>query len=116
MQKKGYQTKIEELKKEEKRLAAFAKQLQGENKSFSVEHLSKAEQLNIAQLKTSGAGVCGSCRWQSGCLRCDWKKRFEYVRKKEEPLWLQERRKEAENALALQNQKDKEAAEKAVAL
>jgi hypothetical protein len=114
--KKGYQAKVQELKKVEEELAALAKQLQGENKSFSVEDLSKAEKLNIAQLKTSGAGVCGSCRWQSGCLRCDWKKRFEYVRKKEEPLWLQGRKKEAENALALQNQKDKGAAEKAVAL
>jgi len=37
----------------------------------------------VLKVKATGAGVCASCRWTSGCHRCHWAKAVRYWRNKE---------------------------------
>ncbi len=42
-----------------------------------------AHRADVLRVKATGLGVCGSCRWRSGCRSCSWPKTVRYWRNKE---------------------------------
>ena len=54
-------------------LEAWAEGMQG---LLTVE----SHRATVELVKKNGAGICSSCRWSSGCHRCDWVKAVRYYR------------------------------------
>jgi len=50
-------------------------------KIVALQDLTAPAQLKVMRLKAVGIGICGKCRWTSGCLACDWKKAMLYEAK-----------------------------------
>ena len=40
----------------------------------------------LEKIKNHGIGLCGRCRWTTGCLSCDYEKALQYYLKKEFPM------------------------------
>lgn len=52
------------------------------NKSLCLDDLGVVAKRKIALIAAAGNQICASCRYQSGCLRCDrWKAERYYLRK-----------------------------------
>ena len=52
------------------------------NKQLSLDDLAPAVRLILDKIAAQGVRVCGSCRYTSGCLRCDlWKAQRYYLGK-----------------------------------
>ena len=64
--------KIKELTQEEELAIQFCIE------HWSVEDVREEHRKPYEKVRSEGLGVCGSCRWTSGCLRCDEKKAWNY--------------------------------------
>ena len=72
---------LKKLVKEAK--AAGTKQPEGK---ACFENLSEAAKEELERIKNHGIGLCGRCRYQTGCSRCNYQKALNYYLKKEFPL------------------------------
>jgi len=48
-----------------------------------LEFLLPAHKAEVEKVRSTGVGICSSCRWTSGCHRCLWWKAVRYRRNKE---------------------------------
>ena len=46
--------------------------------SMTVEDLRPEDRAKYEKVRDEGMGICGSCRWSSGCLRCHREKAWDY--------------------------------------
>ena len=97
---KKYEAEKAAREAKDQQLVQLAVALSEANRSFQKEDLSPEA---YGKMKSAGckAGICGSCRYQSGCLRCDEFKAFRYWKKKEEPAWLEARKKEFDSGVSV---------------
>ena len=66
--------------------AQLAGQLSNLGRRFCPEDLSKEALEALSKIRDKGnLGICASCRWTSGCLRCDLWKAERYWLGKEDP-------------------------------
>ena len=66
--------------------AQLAGQLASLGKRFCLEDLSSGAKEALMKIREKGnLGICASCRWASGCLRCDLWKAERYWLGKEDP-------------------------------
>ena len=55
----------------------------GEKKAIQIDELPHEYHVQRAKIAARGVGICSSCRFQSGCLRCDEAKCLAYWMRRE---------------------------------
>ena len=74
-EKKKAVAEVEERVRKQKDLDLFQLVLE----TARLEDLGPEQQAHYRRVEANEKGLCGSCRYQSGCLRCDVEKAWKYV-------------------------------------
>ena len=75
LEEKKAVAEVEERVRKQKDLDLFQLVLE----TARLEDLGPEQQAHYRRVEANEQGLCGSCRYQSGCLRCDVEKAWKYV-------------------------------------